>query len=77
MAEWVILQTPAALLLYLAAVLLAVWERKTQSTKGRLLYVSAALGLVGTGVLLLHGGSLWEGVALLLPLVLLLTEGIA
>ena len=74
MAEWVIFQTPAALLLLGAALLLGLVERFTKKTKGILSYVSAALALLAAGVLLLFGGSLWESAALLLPFVLLYLE---
>ena len=74
MAEWVIFQTPAALLLFGAALFCSLFERFTKATKGILTYVSAALALLAAGLVLLRGGSLWEGAALLLPFVLLHAE---
>ena len=72
MEEWVIFQTPSALLLFIAALGLALFELITKSTKGILTLVSAALSLAAAAVLVINGGSLWECAALLTVFLLVL-----
>lgn len=71
MAEWMILQSPAALLLCGAALLLCLFERKTRSGGGWLSILSAVLAILGVGLDLLGGADLREAAALLTVFLLL------
>ena len=71
MVEWVVFQSPVALLLYGAALGCSLFERATKSTKGILTLISAVLAVAATGVLILLGGSLWEAATMLLVFLLL------
>ena len=70
MSEWLIFQTPIALVLFLAAYGASLFERFTKKTNGVLTLVSVVLAIAATAVLLLSGGSLWESAALFLLLFL-------
>ncbi len=74
MAEWLILETPAALLLCTAALLLCLFERRTRAGRGWLGLLSAALAILGVGLDLLVGASLREAAALLTVFLLLNLE---
>lgn len=65
MAEWVILQTPAALLLCAAALLVCLFEKRSRSGRGWLSILSAVLALLAVGLDLLAGAELREAAALL------------
>ena len=55
MAELVILQTPAALLLCAAALFLCLFDRKKKASRGWLSLLSAVLALLAAGIDLLRG----------------------
>ena len=71
MAEWVILQFPAAMALYGAALFFCLFDRVYQASKGIFTVLSAALAIFATAFLLLNGASLWEGATLLMVFLLL------
>ncbi len=71
MAELVILQTPAALLLCAAALFLCLFDRKKKASRGWLSLLSAVLALLAAGIDLLRGASLREAAALLTVFLLL------
>ena len=71
MAEFVILRSPAALLLCGAALFLCLFEKKTCSGRGWLSLLSAALALLSAGLDLLAGAELREAAALLTVFLLL------
>lgn len=71
MAEWMILQTPAALLLCAAALFFCLFEKSTRSGRGWLSILSAVLALLSVGVDLLAGADLREAAALLTVFLLL------
>lgn len=75
MAELVILQTPAVLLLCAAALFLCLFDRKKKASRGWLSLLSAVLALLAAGIDLLRGASLREA-ALLLTVFLLLNMGV-
>lgn len=75
MAELVILQTPAALLLCAAALFLCLFDRKKKASRGWLSLLSAVLALLAAGIDLLRGASLREA-ALLLTVFLLMNMGV-
>ncbi len=66
MTEWIIFNTPPVLLIFVGAIGCSLFERFTRSTRGVLTYVSAVLALLSVAILLVCGGSMWEGCALLL-----------
>ena len=72
MQEWVILSHPGLLLLYGAALLLCLLEKKWRMTKGAFFYLSAALALTATAFLFLNGASLWEAAAWLTVFLLIM-----
>ncbi len=74
MQEWVILRHPGLLLLYGAALLLCLMEKKRRATKGVFFYLSAALAIAATAFLFLNGASLWEAAAWLTVFLLLMME---
>lgn len=74
MAEWVILQVPAALLLGAAALFLCLFEKNTRAGRGWLSILSAALALASVGGDMLFGASLREAAALLTVFLLLNME---
>ena len=65
MAEWMILQSPAALLLCAGALFLCLFEKSSRSGRGWLSILSAALALLAVGLDLLAGAGLREAAALL------------
>ncbi len=71
MAELVILQTPAVLLLCAAALFLCLFDRKKKASRGWLSLLSAVLALLAAGIDLLRGASLREAAALLTVFLLL------
>lgn len=71
MAELVILQCPAALLLLAGALFLCLFEKKYRAGRGFLSLLSALLAILGVGVGLLCGASLREAAALLTVFLLL------
>ena len=71
MAEFMILKTPAALLLCGAALFLCLFDRARHASRGWFSVLSAALALLGVGVDLLHGADLREAAALLTVFLLL------
>lgn len=73
MQEWMILQSPALLMLYGGALLCFLAAYKRQS--GGLTWMGSALSVAATTVLLLMGGSLWEAAAWLSALLLVLMKG--
>lgn len=75
MSEWVIFNTPAVIIMYLAAFFSAVFCRIIKNNKGFFSFVSAALCISGTAVLIVFGGSLWEAAAFLI-LFLLISAGV-
>lgn len=77
MEEWLILNQPERLLVYIAALLLCLFEKKHRATKGALYWLSAALVIGGTGYGLLCGASLRECAAVLIAFGLLIMEEIA
>ena len=72
MQGWVILQHPGLLLLYGAALLLCLLEKKWRATKGIFFYLSGALSITATAFLFLNGASLWEAAAWLMVFLLLM-----
>lgn len=71
MAELVILQSPAALLLLAGALFLCLFEKANRAGRGWLSLLSALLAIVGVGLDLLSGASLREAAALLTVFLLL------
>ena len=71
MAELVILQSPAALLLLVGALLVCLFEKKNRAGRGWLSLLSALLAIVGVGLDLLNGADLREAAALLTVFLLL------
>ena len=67
-----ILQLPGVLLLYLAGLALYLMERAWKATRGVFYYISGALALIATALLILNGGSLWETAAMLMVFLLLM-----
>lgn len=75
MEESVILQLPAALLLYGAAIFLRLFDRAYRDTRGSFTLLSALLAVGTTAYALLMGASLGEACAVL-GLFLLLNLGV-
>lgn len=75
MEESVILQLPAALLLYGAAIFLRLFDRAYRDTRGGFTMLSALLAVGTTAYALLMGASLGE-VCTVLGLFLLLNLGV-
>lgn len=75
MEESVILQLPAALLLYGAAIFLRLFDRAYRDTRGGFTLLSALLAAGTTAYVLLMGASLGEACAVL-GLFLLLNLGV-
>ena len=71
MAEFLILQNPAALLLCGAALFLCLFEKATKAGRGWMNILSAVLALTAVGVDLLGGADLREGAAILMVFLLL------
>ena len=74
MAELVILQSPAVLLLCAAALFLCLFDKVSRASRGWLSLLSAALALLGVGIDLLNGADLREAAALLTVFLLLNLE---
>ena len=74
--ESVILQQPLALslILYGAALFLALFDRAYRATKGVFTLISTALAAVATAYSLLMGAGLWECATVLLVFLLLNME---
>ncbi len=70
MSDWVMVQTPLALLLSVLAIGASLFERFTKKTRGVLTLVSVVLAIAAATILLLHGGSLRECAVLFLLLFL-------
>lgn len=64
MAEFVILQNPAVLLLCGAALFLCLFDKLHRASRGWLSMLSAALCLTAVGLDLLHGADLREAAAI-------------
>ena len=71
MAEFVILQHPAALLLCGAALFLCLFDRLHRASRGWLSVLSAALAILGLGLDLLQGADLREAAAIAMVFLLL------
>jgi hypothetical protein len=71
MAEWIILQTPAALLLCAGALFFCLFEKIRRSGHGWLSILSAVLALLAVGLDLLAGAELREAAAILTAFLLL------
>lgn len=71
MVESVILQSPAAMLLYGIALLLRLLEGHFRSTNGLLFLISTAIAAVATGYCILIGVALTECMTVLLVFLLL------
>lgn len=74
MAELVILQVPAALLLLAGALFFCLFEKAKRAGRGYLSLLSALLAILGTALDLLSGASLREAAALLTVFLLLNME---
>ena len=71
MAELVILQTPAVLLLCGAALFLCLFDKASRASRGWLSLLSALLAMLAAGLDLLAGADLREAAALLTVFLLL------
>ena len=71
MEEWMILQTPVALLLCAGALFVCIFEKVSRTGRGWLSILSAVLALLGVGLNLLAGAGLREAAALLTVFLLL------
>ena len=71
MAELVILQTPAVLLLCGAALFLCLFDKLHRASRGWLSLLSAALAILAVGLDLLEGAELREAAAILTGFLLL------
>ena len=71
MEEWMILQTPVALLLCAGALFVCIFEKVSRTGRGWLSILSAVLALLGMGLNLLAGAGLREAAALLTVFLLL------
>ena len=71
MAELMILQSPGALLLSAAAVILCLIDKRTKASRGWLTLLSALLAVLGAGLDLLQGAPLREAAALVTVFLLL------
>lgn len=71
MAELVILQSPAVLLLCTAALFFCLFDKKTRASRGWLTLLSGLLAVLAAGLDLLQGASLRETAALLTVFLLL------
>ncbi len=74
MSEWVMLQSPEALLLYGGGLLCFLLERAWHASRGWLTWLGGALVIAATAVLIVLGGSLWEAAAWLSGFLLLMME---
>ena len=71
MEEWMILQTPVALLLCAGALFVCIFEKVSRIGRGWLSILSAVLALLAVGLDLLAGAGLREAAALLTVFLLL------
>ena len=71
MAQLVILQTPAVLLLGAGAVFFCLFDKASRASHGWLTLLSAVLAILAAGLDLLHGADLREAAALLTVFLLL------
>ncbi len=71
MAEFVILQVPAALLLCGAALFFCVFDKTARASRGWLSLLSGLLAMLAAWLDLMHGASLREAAALLMIFLLL------
>ena len=71
MAEWVILESPASMLMLVAALFFNLFDRRYGCTKGVFTLLSAVLCLAACGVLCLDGAGLRELAAILTVFLLL------
>lgn len=71
MTDWILLQTPPALLLYGISLLLRLFDRRFAASSGLLTLLSGIAAIAATALLLLFGASLWEAVTVLLVFLLL------
>ena len=74
MAEFLILQSPAALLLCGAALFLCLFDKASRASRGWLSLLSAVFALLGVGLDLLGGASLREAAVILIVFLLLNLE---
>ncbi len=72
MQGWVILEHPVLMLVYGAALLLCLLEKKWRATHGVFFYLSGALVITATTFLFLNGAGLWEAAAWLTVFLLLI-----
>ena len=72
MQGWVILEHPALMLVYGAALLLCLLEKKWRATHGVFFYLSGVLVITATTFLFLNGASLWEAAACITVFLLLI-----
>ncbi len=71
MAELVILQSPAVLLLCGAGLFLCLFDKAARSSRGWLTFLSGFLAMLAAGLDLLNGADLREAAALLTVFLLL------
>lgn len=71
MTDWVLLQTPSALLLYGVSLLLRLFDRRFSAVGGLLTLLSGISAIFATALLLLFGASLREAATVLLVFLLL------
>ena len=74
MAEFLILQSPANLLLFGAALFFCLFDRAKHATRGWFSLISAFLAVLAAGMDLQNGASLREAAALLTVFLLLTME---
>ena len=65
------LDQPAALLLYGAALFLALYDRAHSRPRGLMTILAAAAALLAAGLAIVGGTGLWEAAALLMAFVLI------
>lgn len=71
MAESVIFSLSVPLVLYGIALFFCLFEKIYRATKGRLIYISAAVAVLATAYSILMGATLWEAAAVLTVFLLL------
>lgn len=74
MEKWMILELPAALLLYGIGLFFCLFEKKYKATKGVFHWISALFAVAGVACSLLYGASLRECAAELMVFLLLNME---
>ena len=71
MTDWMLLKTPYALLLYSVSLILCLYDKYRDASKGVLTLISAFFAISSLVLLLLYGTSLQEAATMLLVLLLL------